>query len=588
MKLKTLKIHPRDNSGLASDILTFSDHITHIYGPNGCGKTPIIKSIAFCLGYPSKFRNDIYSRCKMASLEIEHEKGTLNIERQFSRDFDIEIIDKNGVRQRFLSEGEFSEFIFSVFDLNYPDLVSNKGTIVKPYISTLLPLIFTDQDSGYTGIYTSPGSFIQDQFQEMIRLLFNLSPKNSFNIKKERIYCKNKLDYLDREVKKKEEELKIAQEVINTLGTSDEEIIEKIKALESELNIMSKENSTKTDSIRAFDLLISQQETRIRTLETALIDIIKRRKSLTAIIEEINSEANALSLNESSRQIFLSFNEICSNSNCGLFNSSSDSYAKNLLYLKDQIKDLTRSDAIYSRDETQIESQILSNRTHIEELLVERNKQENNSDISAIIASVSNLKDQIFDLQLQLSEHNKLDKIKKEYVLLLNKRSLALERYESLQPSRSNTPNFVQIRANLRRSFLVWLDHLHTPSNVSRDITFRNEFEPVMGNEQISQLSGSTKIRVVLAFHAALIENLVGTGSPIKLLILDTPKQHEISNVDLERYFNALKSVCEKGDVQVVFSTTEYRYIGNKRDTTWEPEHEHEGDEQKMFLFKPQ
>lgn len=37
---------------------------------------------------------------------------------------------------------------------------------------------------------------------------------------------------------------------------------------------------------------------------------------------------------------FASFKDICSNIDCKLFTVSSESYAKNLLYLKDQIKDL--------------------------------------------------------------------------------------------------------------------------------------------------------------------------------------------------------------------------------------------------------
>jgi DNA repair exonuclease SbcCD ATPase subunit len=94
MKLKTLQIYSHGNYGLGCEPLIFSDHITHIYGPNGCGKTPIIKSIAFCLGYPAVFRNDIYDRCKMASLEVEVDQNILRIERQLSREFDIEVIDK--------------------------------------------------------------------------------------------------------------------------------------------------------------------------------------------------------------------------------------------------------------------------------------------------------------------------------------------------------------------------------------------------------------------------------------------------------------------------------------------------------------
>lgn len=582
MKLITLQIHSNGSHGLGCEPLKFSDHITHIYGPNGCGKTPIIKSIAFCLGFPAVFRNDIYDRCKMASLEVEINQKIFKIVRQISRDVDIEVIEHNGIRQRFFSEAEFSEFLFQQLELGYPNLVSNRNTVIKPYTSTLLPLLFTDQDNGYSDVYSAPDNFIKDQFQEMIRILFGLSPKNFFDSRKEKIDSKKQLEYLDHEVKRREEALKAAQHVTETLGRSSEEITGEINSLESELEAVTAKNSTKADSIRAFDNIISQLLNQIRTLETTLSEIRKRRKSITIMIEEINSETNTLSLNESSRQIFLSFEEVCSNLNCGLFSSSSNSYAKNLLYLKDQIKDLARNDAAYLREEDRIETQIQSHAESVQKLLVERNSQDHSSETAALISTVSNLKDRIFQLQMQLFEHNKLSEIEKEYVRFLNKRNAALEKYESFQAIRSDSSEIVRIRADLRRSLIVWLDRLHTPNNVSRDITFRHDFEPIMGNERISQLSGSTKVRTVLAFHAALVEILVEAKSPIKILVLDTPKQHKINNDDLDRYFKALKIVCEKGGVQVVFSTTEYKYYGDQFDTTWEPQYE--GDEQKMFL----
>lgn len=582
MKLKTLQIISNGTHGLGCEPLTLADHITHIYGPNGCGKTPIIKSIAFCLGYPSVFRNDIYERCKFASLDIEIDQKIFKINRQFSRNVDIEVLDHNGVSQRFYSEGEFSEFLIKLMGLEYPNLVSNSGLLTQPYISTILPLVFTDQDDGYSGVYSAPTNFIKDQFQEMVRLLFGLPPKNFFDEKKERIETKSLLEHLDREVNRKEEELKIAQKIVENIARPRNEILEEIRSLEVELESITTQNATKNDSARAFDKIISQQVAQIRTLEEALSDIKRRRNSIRIMVEEINSEANALSLNESSRQVFLSFEEVCANPSCGLFASSSSSYAKNLLYLKDQIKDLERNDALYARDEDKIESQILSYKRSVEELLRERNAQENKSEIGALVASVSRLKDRVFQLQLQLSEQDKLSGIEKEYIRVLNRRNSALEKHESLQTSRASTPDVVRIRADLRRAFLIWLDRLHTPSNVSRDITFRNDFEPVMGNERISQLSGSTKVRVVLAFHAALIDRLVEEGSPMKLLVLDTPKQHEINNDDLDRYFRQLKHVCQKGGVQVVFSTTEYKYKGDQSDVTWTPRYD--GEEQKMFL----
>ncbi|BCV46609.1 hypothetical protein TUM17379_36270 [Shewanella algae] len=90
--------------------------------------------------------------------------------------------------------------------------------------------------------------------------------------------------------------------------------------------------------------------------------------------------------------------------------------------------------------------------------------------------------------------------------------------------------------------FIKWLNIIHT-SNISFDITFKDDFIPILGTEQVSQLKGSTKIRAVLAYHAALIELMaINSLLSFKLLILDTPKQHEIHNDDLNNYIIELKT----------------------------------------------
>ncbi len=46
------------------------------------------------------------------------------------------------------------------------------------------------------------------------------------------------------------------------------------------------------------------------------------------------------------KRVFESFSEICQNADCGVFIGSSQSYAKNLLYLKDQLKDLAGNEQL--------------------------------------------------------------------------------------------------------------------------------------------------------------------------------------------------------------------------------------------------
>jgi arabinogalactan endo-1,4-beta-galactosidase len=117
---------------------------------------------------------------------------------------------------------------------------------------------------------------------------------------------------------------------------------------------------------------------------------------------------------------------------------------------------------------------------------------------------------------------------------------------------------------------------------VSLDISFKNDFAPVFGTESISQIKGSTKLRAVLAYHAAFLELVSRESRNFNLLILDTPKQHDINNEDLNNFVTALKQVASKYSIQVVFSSTEYHYDCDSRDAEWNPVYP--GQKHKMFL----
>src|SRR5690606_9314267 len=93
-------------------------------------------------------------------------------------------IDFDGDCSEHFNEGSFSASLFSCLDLEPPSLVSNKGGKAQPYISTVLPVFYLNQGDGYTTAYKSPSPFITDQFVEMIRFVFGLNPKHSFEVKK--------------------------------------------------------------------------------------------------------------------------------------------------------------------------------------------------------------------------------------------------------------------------------------------------------------------------------------------------------------------------------------------------------------------
>jgi len=561
MKLKNIQIFPSGSHGWGTEALSFGDHITQLLGPNGCGKTPVVQSIAFCLGYPSVFRNDIYERCLHAVLEVESKQGDLRIKRVYSRDVDIEVSLPDKTSQRFFNEEEFSSFLFEWLEITVSNLVSNGNKITKPYIATILPLFYVDQDNGYSGIYVPKSNFIKDQFSEMMRMVFRLPVKNSFDAKKFRIKAKEKLDSLDKTVNDKSKLVELAKETVSTHPMKAGEISEEINRLEVEIENLRGQGSVRDDSVSALDNLISRHNRRLQEMERELQDVRRRRSGIETIVSEINSEINALSLNEEARRVFLSFNEICARKDCQLFATSADAYAKNLLYLKDQLKDLQRNDVSDEKTEIRTIQEVETLTKVILGIVDERNSTVEKSEISSIVSAVSEMKNEVFRLQSMLNEIENYEKLQNEYISASNRRNEALGQYEAFSSSSTLVPEIVRLRADLRQSFLDWMDGLHT-SNVSRDITFTNDFMPVLGKESISQLKGSTKVRTILAFHASLLELSANSNSAFNFLILDTPKQHEIHNDDLDKYFHSVKGLCTRYHVQIIFSSTEYEYSG--------------------------
>lgn len=582
MNLVSLKIYPNGSSGWGSPLLKFGRDITQLYGPNGCGKTPVVQSIPYCLGFPSVFRNDIYDKCKHVELTVSSSKGTLILRRVYSRDFDLQVTEPSGVVQRFFNELDYSRYLFEWLGLTAHNLVTTGNQLGAPYLSSLLPLYYLDQDVGYAEIYCPPSKFIKDQFSEMMRMVFDLPVKNSFDVKKDKFKAKERLDYLDKETQTLARMVESARSGISRIHKPKSELMAEIEQLEVEVDNLQSVGASRDDSIDAIDRLISGRRNAIREISGEIYQLQRRNEGIGRIVHEINTEIETLNLNEEARRVFLSFQEVCGSEICQLFSASSESYTKNLLYLRDQIKDLERNASLDEVRIDELKQQRAAQEVLIQQLVDERNASSASSEISAIVESITKLKAEIFELQMQLSELNKVAALEEKHFNSIVERDKAYTLYQSFSDDRSSSPDLIKIRADIRQRFIEWLDILHT-YNVSRDITFKDDFTPLLGIESIAQIKGSTKIRTVLAYHAAVFQVFADRGVlGFRFLILDTPKQHDINNDDLGRYLDALKKLCAQYGAQVVFSTTEFHYSGDENDSEWLPTYR--GSDQNMFL----
>lgn len=582
MNVKNLQIFPLGKAGWGSDRLIFGENVTQLYGANGCGKTPLVQAMMFCLGYRSVFRQDIYEHCSHAILEVQIKNSDFIIKRVFSRDVDIEITGSDGISERFFDEKSFSVHLFGIMGKRVSNLVTTKNKLGSPYLSSMLPIFYLDQDDGYNEYYCPPNNFIRDQFSEMIRMIFALPMKNSFDAKKAAFVAKEELTQLDILVETTLRKVNTSEKQAASIHSSLSDITTELKELKNDREQLKITDTTHDQSINVYDKMIVTRSKTLRTLNNEIDEIAKRKNSISQIIAEINTEIETLNINEEARRVFLSFSEICDSQNCKLFSSSSKLYSKNLLYLKDQIKDLERNEILDSQRLEQFVSQKQDEHDQLKALVEERNNTVKENISSSIVDAISKIETRIFELQSQKSLLENLGLAKREYFNVLIGRDNAIDRYESYSSHQTSNPKIVRLRADLRNSFLDWLDLINT-YNISRDITFKDDFKPVLGNEIIKQLKGSTRTRAVLAYHAALIEQITKIPEEnFNFFVLDTPKQHEIHIDDLDCYIQALKELSIQTKTQIIFSTTEYHYNGDEFDEEWTPQYQ--GENQKMFL----
>ncbi|MDB0510598.1 hypothetical protein LBW60_17420, partial [Ralstonia solanacearum] len=510
-------------------------------------------------------------------LTIRRVIGAKNIEFYATIDFDGELTEHH-------SEGSFSIALFNLLGLKPPRLVSNKGEEAQPYISTLLPVFYLIQGYGYSAAYRSPNPFIEDQFSEMVRFAFGLNPKHSYEVKKNLIEEKSALEAQTRKIVAAQRVFEFQSRGIDdseaqqaALQRTAEDLTRQIDALRASVDAKGTASSTLTELLRQKDLQI-----RARQLE--LFDLQNRVASIETIRAEIDGEVKTLGLNEEARRVFTSFQEICRMPNCGLFLGSTESYGKNLLYLKDQIKDLERNSL---RAEIRVEQL----QEHLQELGAERRTLVDNLDspttsgVDQLVTAVQALTKQLVDVQSELGRIAALRDERSKLFKLERERDRIQDRIDGLSNTGRADNDFNKLRLTLRELTVKWMQTLVT-QNVSTNIDIDLNLRFTFGGETLEVIGGgSTTIRLVLAIHAALFEAYLSDQSrPFRFLILDTPKQEELHTADLAQYLTELERVCEANNAQLLFSSTEYDHPTAPNDQRWLPTYR--GPDKPMYLGK--
>ena len=583
MRLKSLKVEPFGQQGWESPLLEFGERTTLIFAKNGSGKTPIIQSLAASLGFPPKFRDEILSNCAAVTLEVEHEGNELVIRRilgETNHDFQASLTYQGNESEHF-NEGSFSVALFEALGLEPPRLISNKGEAAQPYISTVLPVFYLNQGDGYTATYKSTNSFILDQFVEMVRFVFELNPKHSFDVKKNLIEEKAALEAQTRKIVAAQRIFEYQSRGVDDSPANQKVLQLRAAELTAQIETLRDSVDTKGAASSTLSELLRQKDLQIRSKQIELSELQNRISGIDAIRTEIEGEVKTLGLNEEARRVFSSFHEICGASNCGLFIGSTESYGKNLLYLRDQIKDLDRNTLRAKIRIEHLEDALKDLRAERKEL-VEKLNSPLTAGVDQLVTAVQGLTKNMVETQADLGRITALKEERSKISKLEIERIRIQDRIDSLSNSGRSDIAFSNLRLQLRTLAVKWMNILDT-KNVSRDVEIDLELRFKFNGESLDLFSGSTKIRLVLAIHAALFEAYISEPSrPFRFLILDTPKQQELHTEDLANYLAELERLCTEKNAQLIFSSTEYDHPTGTQDKRWLPMYK--GSDHPMYL----
>lgn len=589
MRLKSLQIEPFGEGGWESPLLEFGDRTTMLFAPNGSGKSPLIRALASALGFPNNFRADILEKCRAVVLCAESEGKPLVIRRTIDATNDefYATIDFNGQQTEHHSQGTFSRALFQLLGLKPPRLVSTKGGEAQPYIATLLPVFYLIQGSGYSAAYKAPSSFIADQFAEMVRFAFGLNPKHSYEVKKTLIEEKSALDAQTRKIVAAQRVLEYQSRGVDDNDSNQAALQRTVEDLTQQLEGLRASVDSKGAASSTLMELLRQKDLQIRARQLELFELQNRVAGIETIRSEIDGEIKTLSLNEEARGVFTSFQEICRAPNCGLFLGSTESYGKNLLYLKDQIKDLERNSRRADIRAEELEER-LNELSAERKTLVDNLDAPQSSGVDQLVTAVQALTRQLVGVQSELGRIAGLKEERSKLFKLERERDKIQDRIDGLSNTGRADVEFNKLRLTLRELTVKWMQTLET-QNVSTNVDIDLNLRFTFGGETLENIgsggSSSTTIRLVLAIHAALLEAYLSDKyHPFRFLILDTPKQEELHTADLARYLTELEKMCEANDAQLLFSSTEYDHPTGSKDRRWLPSYR--GPDKPMFLGK--
>lgn len=546
-RLKRLEFRPRAG-GWTSGRLDFGDRFTLIHGPNGSGKTPLIKGVVFALGCPVELPPEIASRCSSVELDIEADDGIWRIERAIADKFSVRVFQNEGDdAQTIESEKDFTEWLLRKMDLSPSVLLSRNNSKANVYIGTIIPALWIDQDRGWTSIYAAMPNqnFIQSQQQEILRMLLGLRAKRPFDLRAEYEEKKAEMGTLDERLVFKRLALERERRQ-NETGRPLAELRTLRDTITLDLENLAGSLNTATDMAEQFEKQIRQQRQICDDLRLER-DVLERQgHRLDSIQTELDAEIEILNSNGVAADVFQSF---CGKGECTLFKNAEKSYGRRLLYLKDQIKDLKMSERGIDGELAKVQGDLSKEEASLTHIVEDRQKALDATGMGQTTAAIKSMSQRLSAVEVAISRQEHFQAEFQKLQEMIDSRSRLEAQVKALKPGKnSEDARTKEIRSAFDRRLDEWLVCLKTP-NLSGTVEVNEELEPVIGGQRFhpgSSHSGSTRTRVVLAYRAALLQtSLENSGAHPGILIFDAPQQQEIDELDLKDYFNKLRIFCD-------------------------------------------
>jgi hypothetical protein len=579
--LETLHLLPRGADGWSSGPYRFGRCTTLLLGPNGAGKTPLMKAIAFCLGQPVELPPKILEKCETAVLTMVDADGRHAIRRTLSPEVRIEIVGPNGDMKQFDDERSFSAWVLPRLGVPLRTLTTQSGDHVAPYMSVVGPMFLVDQDTGWTMPYVphERQHFVRDQAQEVLRWVLGLPARHRAIDRSAQRAATISLVAVQDQIAAKRLTLEAlhVELGLDALPDSSGRLIARRTELEESLRrtYSALESVSRMDS--EFDARVRDASASRDIVHVEVDALLRRVAQVVRVQREVGVELGALEENEVAATAFRHF---CGNENCQFFRRPEESYGRRVLYLKDQLKDFESGASQLERELSLQTDRLAESNSNLKTALETKVASLSQTQGSAAVDDVRGLSRELAEVERRIALVARAMNERSALDTLVASEATAADVAEELKPSRApkrDNSRLLDARSILAQKFGEWLLTLRTP-NVSSEALLDDELRLFMGGERLYQQSshsGSTRTRIVLAFHAAVLETSLAThGSHPRLLVLDAPRQHELSAADLKSFVDRFYSrfSTEESLVQLVLSASDADVVAaDQADSIWVP-----------------